>query len=280
MSSNIYLTQTQIHDLFEPCETKKIEVKTLDIPSFGDDNSSQQSPEFQQEAYYFLSSCKKDENYTTNPTNNTNRHLSQDSIIELKDDTVRSMQQCIFSSVSKAEYESLKRDAQNYQALMKLNLKLKAHNQMKNQANSYQCTNYCYYESAQIYVAQECNKKLQGHIYELLQTIKILETENQQYSEDLLLLRLQIQDQLKIIQQGKIDIERLKITMIEKDESLIELQDNYKKLFKETERTKNSKSAQRSTYVSTHTSSPLFKGLSRICLNNYCNSSFVIEKQQ
>ncbi|CAD8199924.1 unnamed protein product [Paramecium pentaurelia] len=262
MSSNIYLTQTQIHDLFKPCETKKIELKTLEIPSFGDDNSNQLSPEFQQEAYYFLSSCKKDENYTTNPTNNTNRHLSQDSIIELKDDTVR---------ISKTEYESLKRDAQHYKALMKLNLKLKANKQVKNQANTYQ---------SQIYVVQECNKKLQGHIYELLQTIKILEAENQQYSEDLLILRLQIQDQLKIIQQGKIDIERLKITMIEKDESLIELQDNYNKLFKETERTKNSKSAQRSTYVSTHTSSPLFKGLSRICLNNYCNTSFVIEQQR
>ncbi|CAD8121836.1 unnamed protein product [Paramecium sonneborni] len=261
MSSNIYLTQTQIHDLFQPCETKKTEVKTLEIPSFGDVNSSEQSPEFQQEAYYFMSSCKKDENYTTNPTNNTNRHLSQDSIIELKDDTVK---------ISKSEYESLKRDAQNYQALMKLNDKLKAHKQLINQAHSYR---------SQIYVTQECNKKLQGHIYELLQNIKILEAENQQFSEDLLILRLQIQDQLKIIQQGKIDMERLKILMIEKDENLIKLQVKYKKLLNETERTKNSKSAQRSTYVSTHTSSPLFKGLSRICLNNYCNTSFVSEKK-
>ncbi|CAD8111382.1 unnamed protein product [Paramecium sonneborni] len=262
MSSNIYLTQTQIHDLFQLCETKKTEVKTLEIPSFGDVNSSQQSPEFQQEAYYFLSSCKKDENYTTNPTNNTNRHLSQDSIIELKDDTVK---------ISKSEYESLKRDAQNYQTLMKLNDKLKAHKQLINQANSYR---------SQIYVEQECNKKLQGHIYELIQNIKMLEGENQQFSEDLLILRLQIQDQLKIIQQGKIDMERLKILMIEKDENLIKLQDKYKKLLNETQRTKNSKSAQRSTYVSTHTSSPLFKGLSRICLNNYCNTSFVSEKQR
>ncbi|CAD8195991.1 unnamed protein product [Paramecium octaurelia] len=263
MSSNIYLTQTQIHDLFQPCETKKTELKTLEIPSFGDVNSSEQSPEFQQEAYYFFSSCKKDENYTTNPTNNTNRHLSQDSIVELKDDTVR---------ISKAEYESLRRDAQNYQDMMKLNGQLKAHKQLINQTNSYK---------SQIYVLQECNKKLQGHIYDLIQNIKMLEAENQQHSEDLLMLRLQIQDQLKIIQQGKIDMERLKIQMIEKEESIIKLQDNCNKLFKETERTKNSKSAQRSTYASTHTSSPLFKGLSRICLNNnYCNTSFVIEKQR
>ncbi|CAD8090974.1 unnamed protein product [Paramecium primaurelia] len=261
MSSNIYLTQTQIHELFKICEFKTTDVKKLEIPSFREVEQSTHLPEFQQEICPFSSDSKKEDNYTTNPTNNTNRHPSQDSIFEIKDDTVR---------ISKLEYENLKRDALCYQTLVKQNKELKTNKQIIIQLNQ---------QKSQLSIVQENNKKMQRHIYELLQNIKSIENENQKYQDDILQLRLQIQDQLKIIQQGKIDQERIKISIIQKDEAYIKLKDNYDKLVKDLERSKNSKSVQRGTYLSNNPSNPSLKGLTKINHKNYCNQSLIIEKQ-
>ncbi|CAK59539.1 unnamed protein product (macronuclear) [Paramecium tetraurelia] len=261
MSSNIYLTQTQIHELFKICELKTAEVKKLEIPSFGEVEQSANLPEFQQEACHFSSDSKKEDNYTTNPTNNTNRHPSQDSIFEIKDDTVR---------ISKLEYENLKRDALCYQSLIKQNKEFKTNKSIVIQPNQ---------QKLQLSFFQDNNKKMQRHIYDLLQNVKSIEHENQKYQDDILQLRLQIQDQLKIIQQGKIDQERLKISIIQKDEAYIKLKNNYDKIAKDLERSKNCKSAQRGSYLTTNPSNLSLKGLQKINLKNYCNQSLIVEKQ-
>ncbi|CAD8119496.1 unnamed protein product [Paramecium sonneborni] len=261
MSSNIYLTTSQIHELFSICELKTTDVKRLEIPSFNQVQQSAYFPEFPDEPCQYSSDSKKEDQYTTNHTNNTNRHPSQDSIFEIKDDTVR---------ISKLEYENLKRDALCYQSLVKQNKELKTLKSFVIQLNQ---------QKSQITLLQESNKKMQGHIQDLLQNLKSIENENQKYQDDILQLRLQIQDQLKIIQQGKIDYEKQKISIIQKDEAYFKLKESFDKFQKDSEKTKNSKSAQRGTYQPNNTSISLVKGLSKVNLKNYCNQSLIIEKQ-
>ncbi|CAD8104894.1 unnamed protein product [Paramecium sonneborni] len=260
MSSNIQLTQSQIHQLFSICELKTTDTKKPEIPSF---KEVQQSAHFiKEDQCQYTSDSKKEDYYTNNPTTNTNRHLSQDSIFEIKDDTVR---------ISKLEYENLKRDALCYQTLVKQNKELKTQKPFVIQLNQ---------QKSETYLWQESNKKMQKHIYDLLQNAQSIENENQKYQDQILQLRLQIQDQLKIIQQGKIDQERLKISIIQKDEAYIKLKDQFDKLAKDIERTKNCKSVQRNTYMPTNTSNSLLKkGFSNVNLKNYCNQSLFIEKQ-
>ncbi|KAM3137097.1 hypothetical protein pb186bvf_010825 [Paramecium bursaria] len=235
-NSHIYMTQTQIHELFEQQGRKPKDLtKSLIIPSFGELLVPDASPQF---------------NGATSQT-----FFQPDFIVTAKRDTTAASLSQAFShsdslkdgmiQISKTEYDKLLQDQrllQEIQSQTKSQVKdLKDITEQQNQLIQRL--------QKQVLQQKESQKKQQQHIFDLLQNVKILEKENHALQENLLSTKMTIQDQIKEYQQSRIDLERIKIELLRKTDEIQMLSSKVDQS-SDLNRQKQSKSAIRGAQVS------------------------------
>ncbi|CAD8085274.1 unnamed protein product [Paramecium primaurelia] len=192
MNSHIYLTTHQIHEMFVDS------TQTLGSPSFVQPNS----PHSKEKRYFFheeiISPSKKDEKSTENYSN---RKISHDSIFDSKVELKLTNNELCLKNL--LEQQNKNRDRET---IIKLQQELLQQSQMILSLQN------------QIQILKEQNKKHQTNITQLFSQIKKLEQENQSFQDQLLKYRLSFQDQIKQQQQIKIDMENIKIKLLNKDQ--------------------------------------------------------------